>query len=348
MNKILLLAMVFLITGKSYSQDLVPEISQSPTIDGLANELVWDNSEWINLSYLFVDAQSGNQNTPPVATDFSGKYKVAWKENKLFFLVEVIDDQLVYNTDASSQTPGQVFSQDNVEIFLDENNSGGAHTKTHNAFAFHISPNGNVADQCGCGNEGDYYGNAGDWNGRFFNNVVESAWTQNGSTYTWEIAVTVYTDQYSDGASDNSAAMADLHAGKIMGYGVAYNDHDGPERDHMMGGFYIPGDNNGTYGTPGGRNVAWQDASVFGELQLQTITGFNSRRNENFNIYYSSQSETIFINTESHLGEAYVYSVDGVLVKTVFLERGVTEVTGLSNGLYIVRLPEESVKLMVY
>ena len=244
------------------------ETTISPTIDGVMDNTLYDNAEWFDLKYLHVDNVSGNQNTFPDLTDASGRYKAIWKDSKIYLAAEIIDDNLDYAPYDANGQPGQVFNGDVLEIFIDEDLSGGAHTKTHNAFAFHISPNGKVADQCGCGTAGDYDGSSGDWNARLFNDIVSSAWTNEGNKYTWEAAIEVHNDNYNEDVSDHNETLTTLQVGQVLGFGIGYNDYDGNGRDHLITSFPVPGDNNDTYGTPGGRNVGWQDASSFGYLKL--------------------------------------------------------------------------------
>lgn len=221
-----------------------------PTIDGNGNEAMWSGLPWISIDQLHIDEVTGTEDQLPGAADFTGRYKVSWSPAAVYILAEITDDVLTYAPYDAEGFPSQVFGQDAFEIFIDENASGGEHRKSHNAFAYHLSPNGSVADQCG--------DNCADWNGRLFNNNVDHAWTQNGNIYTWEIAVSVYNDTYVDGGS-NSGALVTLEANKVMGLGVAYNDVDvaGAGREHMIASFSVSGTTNTE------RNKAWMDADVF-------------------------------------------------------------------------------------
>jgi hypothetical protein len=339
-------------TFRLFAQDIAVEVSQAPVIDGVASESYWNSLDWHEIKYLIVDNVSGTEKALPAASDFSGKYKIAWKGSQLFFLVEVTDDILSYKPFNSSNIPA-IFNDENVEIFLDENHSGGAHTKTHNAFAFHISANGNTADQCGCGQAGDYRGNSGDWNGRLFNNMVQSKWTQNGNIYTWEIAVTVYNDTYKDGAANNSGALVTLTPGKILGYGVAYNDNDKPvntaadnyKRDHMVAGFYVPGDKNGDYFVQGGRNTPWQDASAMGTMQLAAVTGISDVGSEALPAWFNAEENRIYLKQDYKSSTVKVYSMEGRIVNEVAGQEYIS-VDGLPAGVYIVQAGEKVMKIL--
>lgn len=288
-----------------------------PIIDGKGNEISWKNAIWRPINNLFVDNVSQNQNTMPSASDLSGRYKAIWKGNEIFVLAEITDDSLFYIKNPASNSPTSVFNGDALEILVDENNSGGAHTKTHNAFAYHISPQGYIADQCGCGSANDYAGNSGDWNARYFNDVGETKVVKNGNVYTWEVAIKVYNDTYVD-QGNNQDKLVNLFQNKVLGFGVAYNDYDASgNRETLLGSFSIPGNNNGDHFVPGGRNIGWQDASSFGTLILDgkpcilplvTIDGYSV----NTNVDNGAKVITPIIDYEGNDAEFRLLNSDGI------------------------------------
>ena len=232
------------------------QVDATPVIDGIASEAFWENQPWYGIDHLYVDQISGNENTKPDSADFYGRFKVGWEGNTVYILAEITDDILDYDQYNPNDDPNQVFEFDVLEIFIDEDNSGGDHTKTHNAFAYHLSPDGvNVADQCGCGVSND-------WKGRLFNDNLDYAIEIDGNKYTWEVAMRVYNDNFIDDAADNSPNLVDLDSGKTMGFGVAYVDYDNTGNRHMMGSFFTPGSTNNA------RNIGWKDASSFGKIKL--------------------------------------------------------------------------------
>ena len=66
---------------------LAPHAAIAPVIDGIADELVWEQAEW----YPIADRWLGPEYT---SEDFSGRFKVAWTEQRIYILVEVVDDIL--------------------------------------------------------------------------------------------------------------------------------------------------------------------------------------------------------------------------------------------------------------
>ncbi|WP_018342574.1 PQQ-dependent sugar dehydrogenase [Cytophaga aurantiaca] len=208
----------------------------APVIDGNSNDACWTNATWYDVSYLWLGAQ-------PSAADFTGKFKVSWTANKLYIIAEITDDVLFDNY---SNPTSNYWEDDTWEIFLDENHSGGEHENNYNAWAYHISTLGDIVDSD--------LGTA-----RLFNSHATVSRTKSGTKYTWEAAFDVYTDAYVY-ANGTSNPKAILTAGKILGFAMAYCDNDGgTTRESFIGSENVPGTN---------KNIAYQNADVFGNLQL--------------------------------------------------------------------------------
>ncbi len=91
-----------------------------------------------------------------------------------------------------------------------------------------------------------------------YSHHVESHWKQQGDKVIWELAISIYADNYVDG-SDKNAPVA-LSAGKLLGLMVAYCDNDGSElRENFVGSESVP---------EGPKNRGWIDAGLFGALVL--------------------------------------------------------------------------------
>lgn len=215
---------------------LAPRSAEALVIDGVAIEPVWAAAEWHEIDHLWLGPDY-------TAEDFSGRFKVAWTEKRLYILVEVIDDILF---DSHRDPLVQYWDDDCVEIFIDEDYSGGDHQFNHNAFAYHMSLDNQAIDM------------GTDERPHNYSHHVESRWKQSGNTVVWEVAVDIYADDYIDGSEDN--VPVSLHAGKIMGLMLAYCDNDGSElRENFVGSESVPS---------GPKDRGWIDAGLFGELQL--------------------------------------------------------------------------------
>ncbi len=133
-----------------------------------------------------------------------------------------------------------------MEIFLDEDFSGGNHQYNHNAFAYHFSLD-NQAIDIGTDKQAHSY-----------THHVESRWQQLGNKIVWEVSIDIYSDDYQDGAIDNQPVT--LSAGKVMGLMVAYCDNDASElRENFIGSEVAPGKE---------KDRGWIDAGLFGQLTL--------------------------------------------------------------------------------
>jgi hypothetical protein len=215
---------------------LAPKAVESVVIDGVADDAVWRSAEWHEIDQLWLGPEYS-------AEDFSGRFKVAWSEQRLYILVEVVDDILF---DSHRDPLVQYWDDDCVEIFIDEDYSGGDHQYNHNAFAYHMSLDNQAIDM------------GTDEQPHNYSHHVESRWKQTGDKVVWEFAIDVYTDEYTDGSADNEPVK--LHAGKVMGLMLAYCDNDGSEiRENFVGSESVP---------EGPKDRGWIDAGLFGELQL--------------------------------------------------------------------------------
>lgn len=213
-----------------------PQTDEKINIDGKANEDIWAKAEWQPLDQLWIGEM-------PDAQDFQGRYKIAWSEDMLLVLAEITDDTL---TDIHADGLKNYWDDDCLEIFVDEDASGGNHQYSHNAFAYHLSLDGKAVDI------------SPDTVFTYYNDHVRQARTQQGHLSVWEVGVKIFDDTYRDGAQNTPVKLA---KGKKMGFALAYCDNDrSPEREHFMGSVYVPGED---------KNQGWKDAGIFGELTLE-------------------------------------------------------------------------------
>lgn len=208
----------------------------TPTVDGNASDEVWQQSEWLPLDQVWIGQ-------PPSADDFSGRYKLAWDENNLYILAEIADDTLV---DTHADGLVRYWDDDCLEIFVDEDASGGNHQYNYNAFAYHIALDGKVADV------------APDSSFQYYNDHCLTRLRTDGRTSVWEVAVKIFDgNRYQDGEEN---VPKTLKPGKVMGFALAYCDNDrSVERENFIGNVVVEGED---------KNRGWIDAGIFGTLQL--------------------------------------------------------------------------------
>jgi hypothetical protein len=218
------------------SHYLAPRAVEAPQIDGVHNPGEWQQAKWRALDQRWLGPELS-------AADFQGRYKVVWTPKKLYLLVEFVDDVLI---DSHRDPLVQYWDDDCLEIFIDEDHSGGDHQYNHNAFAYHLSLDNQAIDI------------GPDKLPRSYTHHVTSRWQQHGDKVIWEVAIDIYTDAYQDDASDNQPQR--LAAGKVMGFMVAYCDNDGSElREHFIGSEHAAGEH---------KDRGWIDAGLFGTLEL--------------------------------------------------------------------------------
>ncbi len=205
-------------------------------VDGCSRDAVWAAQDWYGLNYIWMgDA--------PAPADYQGRFKLAWTAEHLYILVEVVDDAL---TPTLADGIDNYWKGDYVEVFLDEDRSGGDHQYNHQAFAYHVSTEGHAIDKDTAQAT------------VFFDDHVEVRRTQEGDRYLWEMAIKLFADDFDEARQDNTPVA--LAADKRIGFSLAYGDNDGnSQRENFMG-------SRQTHGA--GNDGGWVDADVFGSIRL--------------------------------------------------------------------------------
>jgi hypothetical protein len=210
---------------------------EEPVVDGMGKEKSWELVPWREIKYTWI----GDDPSPQ---DFSGRYKILWTESRLYYLVEITDNIL---SDQHKDAFDKWWEDDCLELFIDEDKSGGNHQYTHNAFAYHITLDYDVVDM-GPDNKPHLY-----------NNDLETKRIQQGNIYTWEVGMKVFDKTYVDGKNN---IPVKLTSGKKLGFAVSYNDNDATGgRENFIGSINIEP-------VEGDKNRGWIDAGVFGTLEL--------------------------------------------------------------------------------
>lgn len=214
-----------------------PFAAVAPTVDGIDDEFVWSQATWHAIDSLWLGEDFAGD-------EFAGRFKVAWNEDSVFVLVEIVDDVLY---DGHRPPLVQYWDDDCLEIFVDEDHSGGDHQYNHNAFAYHVSLDNQVVDI------------GTDRVARLYNHHIESRWQAVGNKLVWELAIDIYADDYVDDSNSNQPVV--LVAGKRLGLMLAWCDNDGSEiRERFIGSETVP---------TGPKDRGWIDAGLFGTLNLK-------------------------------------------------------------------------------
>jgi len=246
-------------------------VDTPPVIDGDGSDAAWADAEWRDIKYAWMyqspKSLSGTLNadgTVSKTDDFSGRFKVVWTADRLYVLAEIIDDIIYTPATDPTQSPEK---NDCLELFIDENASGGVRTSDggNNFFTYHLNFDGvNVADWIGSRIE-------------LRNSHVKYAINKNDAahTYTWEMEVKVFNSSYplnSTPAVDPANTPVTLTEGKIMGFAVAYCDNDNNahssnsaqigDRDHFIGSMFVKGK------TDNDRNTSYLNSDQYAKLLL--------------------------------------------------------------------------------
>ena len=135
-----------------------PQVKTAIRVDGIADDAAWKAAEWREIKYRWLGPEY-------TAEDFNGRFKVVWTPERIYLLAKIEDDILY---DAHRDPLVQYWDDDSLEIFIDEDYSGGEHHFSHNAFAYHMSLDNRAIDIGSDGKAHDY------------TDHTESRWRQEG------------------------------------------------------------------------------------------------------------------------------------------------------------------------
>ena len=294
--------------------------TSEPHINGLADEDYWSNATWYPLNYVWLPY---NDNVSP--DDFSGRFKISWTNDRLLLLAEVTDDSLFDGYAAPLQN---YWDDDCVEVFLDEDCSGGNHLYSFNAFAYHVSTLFDVVDNSTTGPA-------------LFNNDIEAARTKLGNTYTWELAIKVFNDTYIYGGNNIPVTLT---ADKKMGFSLAYCDDDGSgSRENFIGSKYLPQNES---------NNSYIDASIFGKLFLKNtpdtpdLLSETSADNKDLFHFYPNPAKGILYYTLNNPEDREYYMIIRDITGKVIInkkadgdtETGSIDLTDIPDGFYVIEV----------
>lgn len=194
----------------------IPRADEVPTMDGTLDET------WSDVSVHRIE----NVLTPgPPDNDLGGEWRALWDEAALYYLVSVVDDDPV-------TVPGEVWKSDNVEIYLDPDNSRESSYDDENDAQI-LFERGTDAAHRGTNTFPGFVQE---------NLVVDQTETADG----WRVAVTIPWDELNTDPSVGHRLGTDVHVGDNV---------DGGERDAKIGWHST-------------NDQSWLDPSTFALVEL--------------------------------------------------------------------------------
>ncbi len=201
------------VSSKVTTEYDAPKADKAPSIDGKGKDKCWKAAPWADINFSWGGTQ-------PETYNFSGRYKIAWTPEKLYYLIEINDNELY---DSHPYPFDSIEKDDCLQLFLDEDHSGGYTKNNYNAFKYYIDIN-NFVSTVGVG-----------YRPFLLNEHMELKRSDVGSLHTWEIGLKVYGDDYSETSENNIPVK--LKANKVLGYAIAYIDNDDSTEGSYMGSY---------------------------------------------------------------------------------------------------------------
>jgi hypothetical protein len=376
----LLLFIIFFISIESWSQIytrtdtlFIPETKQIPIVDGLNTDFAWELTDWNPIDQIWMPYGNNPSNLGQEAglqlwegaDDFTGKYKVAWsaETNLLYFLAEITDDVFVdgYVYNENPAGGGGYPNYDILEIFIDENRSGGLHvfngtgsvatswgTNAENAFSYHLAAdapeNGEVQSRFHALDiAGTNWGYPNQRVADYASHFKDFALRKEENKYVWEFSMKVFNENYDH--ANQEASLVTLESGKIMGLSVAYCDNDDPNesplrRDHFFGSVDVP---------LTAYNDHWKQADWFGVAKLVESPGTSvfTKTKDQINLKVFAANGRLMVNVISQEEGKVDIRILNILGREVFKRtdfksggdwRKQLNIQGLQNGIYLVEI----------
>ena len=330
-NKIFLtLAFLLFITTGSFAAGLLdtipdgadykaPQAKSAPVIDGNGNDACWNDAPWAYMNHIWI----GNALTP---TDYNGRFKILWTPQRLYVLMEIVDDSLCLQPNT---TVSQCYNYDMTEIFIDEDYSHetSRYDGGYNAIAYHISTVTGVN-----------YAMSNGWVS-LTDNLNFQMSRVGTHKFHWENELKVVDKNF---VLNGTNTPVTLTAGKVMGLSLAYNDNDlksSSARQNMIGSVYI----NLT-----DKNVSYYNCSIFGKVTLVSNTTKINQTSSDLslsNMYYSDHKIKVQLANANVTDVNFkLFDLYGKELKNIPVQNSSkntvndVDVSNLPNGIYLARV----------
>jgi hypothetical protein len=299
-----------------------------PVIDGNGNDTCWNKADWAPIDQIWI----GNTVDE---TDYSGRFRVLWTKDRLYLLIQIVDDSLRIQPTGLADVCSNIYNYDCSEIFIDENHSRDAnYTGTYKAIAYHLD----TTHVC------YYIGGSSGWV-RLDDHLNYKMKRVAPHTFEYEYELKVFNDTYIDGGLNIPVQLTN---GKLLGWSVAYNDNDyGTTRQNMFGSKLIEGTD---------KNISYFNASAFGELKLvggevTSVTSPDMFGTHGLNVTRDGGKLQVTYSSNHMNAEVFIQLFD-IFGRQIFnvtefksgikIEEGLN-ISDLSKGIYIVRVTEEGI-----
>lgn len=262
----------------------------APVVDGKADD-VWANAEKLFANNVLLGA-GGNG-----SSNCSGSAQLLWDDNNVYVFCDIADDQLVNDG-------GDVYKNDNVEVYFDCNNSkGGSYDSDDVQFSFNYDSKNIATIPSGYDTKG-----------------IDFAILPNKKGYTVEASIPWSTIK-----------CKDLKSNMKIGFEFMINDDDnGGDRENKIS-WNSTSDN------------AYQNASLFGtitivgEVDPSKRTAIGDESEQKVLLYPNPATDVVFVSGIDGEFDYEILDIAGKIQASGTTSQSIN-VASLTKGLYIVRI----------
>lgn len=268
----------------------VEKAETAPAIDGKIDE-AWANAVKLYANNVLTGTGGNGSN------NCSGYVQLLWDENYIYALCDVTDNELVNDG-------GDVYENDNVELYFDCNNSkGGSYDNDDVQLSFNYDSPSHIETIPTS----------------YKTNGIEFVVAPNQHGYVAEIRIPWTT------------IKCDVQSNMSIGFEFMINDDDdGSSRDNKIA-WNSTSDN------------AWQSAASFGTITIlgevdpsKKISGIKESSDNGIGLYPNPASNTLNINGIDGVFNYEIFNIAGTLL-TSGLSNGEIDITTLPKGIYTIK-----------
>jgi len=292
-------------TGPAHPAEVrldINHFADAPIIDGVGDDVVWSDIDFVDIA---------EENGSP---EISAKFKAGWKgASKVYVLVERTDDDLVpYSADHA------IYAQEYIMVCFDWGNFDTDYDSTACWLRFKVAEEGTNAEILV---DARYNG----WT-PVMEGAYEAAVKIEGNVQTLEMVVDLNKVMEINEVQGDPVAFTD---GYNLGFEFEIGDAIAETYERV--GMIFWADNSGDQ---------WNDASLFGALDLLGPTSVQDLSVHSFLLYPNPASDFIYIDNLQDISKVEIYNIVGMRIREInnVQQGNAIDIRDLSTGIYLINI----------